>query len=165
MKKAKHPRYDRLKKLADFLIKGKLGTDVFDFCDWFNKEEDVKNSFCKTSGCAIGQCPAVFPRHWEIRSNSVVLKRAHVGSDPIEMAERFFGIDDDEAEALFTPNSWLWIFGSKTARLSGKASPKQVGENILRFIALKKKEVNLVNQLRAKLGGGAEDFAEKLEYY
>lgn len=53
-------RTDRLRQLADHLLNGKLGHQIFNFA--FYNDRFINK--CGTSGCAIGECPIVFPDDW-----------------------------------------------------------------------------------------------------
>lgn len=52
----------RLRKLADHLMHGKLGHKRFDFNEYNLPSEGFDEKGCGTAGCAIGECPIVFPR-------------------------------------------------------------------------------------------------------
>ena len=58
------PNYERLEKLANHLLHGKLGHETFDFSKYnngsFGKYAEERLKYCGTAGCAIGECPFVF---------------------------------------------------------------------------------------------------------
>ena len=118
----------RLAKLADHLSSGKLGHDVFDYNTWGLFESSGKQNkqykvSCKTSGCALGECPTIFPRHWKYRDLDLAYftkqlaedkeveiepgLRTNIGyADPLHDAQEFFGISSDLAEFLFIAECW-----------------------------------------------------------
>ena len=60
-------RFDRLKKLANHLIEGKLDHKKFNFALYnsiITYDEKYNKKGCGTCGCAIGECPIVFPKDW-----------------------------------------------------------------------------------------------------
>jgi hypothetical protein len=115
----------RLEKLATHLEKGKLGHDKFDFSR-YTAEGD-----CGTSGCALGECPTLFRKHWRFY---------HIGDPivadndfPIESAQSFFGLDHGQAKHLFYPLCQnTRIYGGRM--LGNKATRRQVASNIRAFI-------------------------------
>ncbi len=124
------PNYRRLEKLAAHLETGKLGHGKFDF-DHFNRGTMDRNG-CGTSGCALGECPIMFPRHWKFSADQgfPVLKTTVCGS-PMVSATQFFGISYENAGQLFNPDtSAPW---NKTP-LWGNATRHQVAAAIRRFI-------------------------------
>lgn len=66
-------RYDRLLQLADHLEKGKLIHREFNFY-YFNFGEEDETG-CGTAGCAIGECPAIFPE-WKFDYSFPVFNEA-----------------------------------------------------------------------------------------
>ncbi len=149
------PDYKKLKKLADYLISGKLGTNKFDFGVWFEKAENVKTNLCKTSGCAIGQCPFVFPKDWRISEhgnfNSDILLKRDSTNDISGDGVKFFNITNDEFDALFMPGGYVSVGDKKTWTLGDKAKPRRVGQNILRFIELRKLEQKKIQDIKRHL--------------
>ncbi len=65
---------------------------------------------CGTTACAIGWCPVVFPRSFAWQdANTVVLKeKSKFGYtlNDFDAAERFFGLNHNQAEYLFMPRSY-----------------------------------------------------------
>lgn len=128
-------RKARLLKLADHLDKGKLIHKEF----YFGKYNDgplqnigkIKN--CGTRGCAIGECPAVFPEHWKFADSfDPILKNSETGS-PVEDAEYFFDIDYNEYSHLFLPTcQHTQKFGGKST--DDTTTRKQVASNIRAFV-------------------------------
>lgn len=104
----------RLLKLIRHLERGKLGHPVFDF-SCFNEGEKVNG--CRTNGCAIGECPVIFPKKWRFRmfidwpEEVPVIKGLNTlrvdGDYCIESASQFFGVSYDVAFEMFTPNGGL----------------------------------------------------------
>ncbi len=132
----------RLKKLADHLLNGKLGHENFDF-SCFN-DGDIDKNGCGTLGCAIGECPIVFPKHWHFEENNYMFEPHLIGSDrwsELDDACEFFGISDDAACHLFVPNDQdTYAFGG--SELGRNATKEQVAANILSFINHFKNKAN-----------------------
>lgn len=93
-------RPDLLLRLADHLEHGKLGHKVFDF-SMFNSAEHGKHNTCGTAGCAIGECPILFPDSWEFVLYTPQLRHKHSHVYAFEAAEIFFGLTSDESSELF----------------------------------------------------------------
>lgn len=64
-----------------------------------------KGKTCGSAACAIGWCPAVFPRDakWETRYGGVVLK-SDEWQENFGFAEEFFGLTEAQAVYLFDPS-------------------------------------------------------------
>ncbi len=139
---------DRLTKLANHLLKGKLGHKKFDFSvlnvDEKKDEKEIPYS-CGTNGCALGECPIVFPRQWKFDGDidngfDPVLRRTDC-LDSFDNAETFFGINTSESLHLFSPYSQdPGLYGGES--LDRDATKEQVANNILAFIKMKEKESN-----------------------
>lgn len=108
---------ERLLKLADHLEFGVLGHQVFNFSRLNDGTVINKDTLCKTNGCAIGECPIVFPEDWkftEIIAGSyeiVPLLKDYIEADgynspSFKSAEQFFDITDKESEILFIPSNY-----------------------------------------------------------
>lgn len=135
---------DRLLKLATHLKEGKLGHKKFDFT-WLNhdpkKSEQGLTYECGTLGCALGECPIVFPRQWKFddtegcEPNPILRKDTNSG-DSFWDAEHFFGLNDNESGHLFAPGcQTVSKYGGK--HLGNKATKIQVANNILAFLKIK----------------------------
>jgi hypothetical protein len=130
----------RLRQLAEHLLHGKLGHAEFDF-NYFNRlpaSYTITENVCGTAGCALGECPILFPGEWQFQGNDLRLvgKPTRTAS---EAAARFFGITQTEVFHLFFPEDQQpEKFGGK--ELSETATKEEVAENILAFIALKEQE-------------------------
>lgn len=138
----------RLTKLADHLKSKKLSVDKFDFRSW--REEN-----CKSTACAIGECPAVFPKYWKkgpskkeiIEGRPIQVFFPRLMNDPNDgmnssiphsAAERFFGLTSSEVNHLFYPNYQdTQVYGGR--QLSDNATALQVANNIYAFLERKKK--------------------------
>ncbi len=121
---------NRLLMLAKHLEKGKLGHKIFDF-SVFNAHENgwtCDPPTCGTRGCAIGECPILFPKEWEF--NGVGLPQAKTMSNP-----KFFGLNHYEYEFLFLPFAFL----PDSDRLPGTATKEQVAAHIRAFVKRKYK--------------------------
>jgi len=125
----------RLEKLALHLEKGKLGHERFDF-NTVHKNHSHKKGFCGTAGCAMGECPVVFPRHWEFLEYDVAIKgQPHSG---FYSGAKFFGLSAEEHNHLFMPGYQnVESYGGRY--LGVRAKRESVASNIRAF--LKKKKV------------------------
>lgn len=152
----KQYHFKRLETLANHLMSGKLGHKEFRFST-ANRFEDGRTIpySCGTSGCAIGECPIVFPRYWKFSEDGdPVLRKVLSGEVEIQSFDacmylesswqdvqtsivEFFGITPEEAMHLFTPHQQnTALYGGKYA--DSEAPRKLVARNILAFIKIKK---------------------------
>lgn len=130
---------NRLLKLAKWLMNFKpTEKRAWDF-------STVVQFNCKTTACALGWCPTVFPKYFRYtkcdNEDEVTLigKRIHDNRDDklsFVAAQKFFEIDHDEAQHLFMPCAQDSDFGVK---LDGNATAKQVAKNIIKFVKHKEK--------------------------
>ena len=116
---------DRFLKLADHLEFGQLGHKRFDM-NYFNTHSSAAWK-CGTAGCALGECPIVFPRHWKFEYGSVLLRGSSVnhhgfGVSGFNAAAKFFDVDYGHIYDLFMPHN------------SGKNSRRDVARRIRRFV-------------------------------
>lgn len=129
---------DRLLKLADHLEYGQLGHKVFDFNN-YNADENNQahcGASCGYAGCAIGECPIVFPEVWRFNHNGWPVADGF-GSVTRYSIEAFFDISVYESEHLFVPLSQHpRQYGGQRF---GHSNPtrEQVAANIRAFVALK----------------------------
>ncbi len=148
----------KLLDLAEHLEFGKLGHDDFAFHTWSCKvKEKVKGkNVCKTLGCAIGECPTLFPEDWRFSGDLRPLYRDNIGT--INSTMDFFKINRDEAEHLFIPMYQMtWLYGGD--KLFGDSSKKQVADNIRTFVNLNNTPFKRVkNRLLIKLNKVLETF-------
>lgn len=129
----------RLLKLANHLEKGKLGHKKFDFSIY--NSNDIDQNGCGSSGCAIGECPVAFPKHWEFSKNGTPVLRECLFGSPCHSGETFFGINEEEYEHLFTPAGQMTrMYGGKY--LNPSATKIQVAKNIRAFVEKKSKREN-----------------------
>lgn len=157
---------ERLLKLADHLEFGVLGHPIFNFSRLNEGPVVNEENLCKTSGCAIGECPIAFPEDWEFKSTLslgyevIPVLKNYNEIDPsvsiaFKSAQRFFDITDRESEILFLPSdyddeeerdektsSWsdpeeLNINGKYIARRFNNATAKEIAEHIRYFVELK----------------------------
>ena len=134
---------ERLLKLADHLEKGKLGHKKFDFSQWNGNasRELAPLNTCGTNGCAIGECPIVFPRLWKFGDYYPELRRGHQGF-PRKDAMPFFGVSHEESHVLFIPRGDLED-GTRVGplrQMSARATRYRVAKQIRRFVAWKDKQ-------------------------
>lgn len=139
-------REDRLLILAAHLEFGKLGHKKFDFRVYNQniKWEPVKLGECGTRGCALGECPIVWPEYWKF-SLSPSLIGIKMDMDDVRVsitsAAIFFDITSYEVEFLFFPDRNFHL--DKKRRLNspkGSATRYDVAEHIKRFVKLKLNE-------------------------
>lgn len=145
---------ERLTKLGKRLVASKIGHEQFDFGS-FNRLEDGGGcpNKCGYAGCALGECPIVFPEDWKYNQcGEPVLRRSKLNS--WESANKYFGVNDREASHLFMPDDQLTEeYGGKD--LPCDATPQDVGKNMLNFVKIKKikaKLVDLLGPLTLELG-------------
>jgi hypothetical protein len=145
---------DRLNKLADHLDHGKLGHKLFDFGSWnrswnFHGQEYDENG-CGYQGCAIGECPILFPDEWEFVPDGStfdpVLKDLDVKWPALAISrsiEKFFGLNDNEIDVVFVGynqsmcNEGMYLQDSNIQQLPQSATKEEVAENIRKFIKWK----------------------------
>lgn len=129
----------RLAKLARHLKSENLGHYKFDISCY-----SAGSLYCGSSGCALGECPFVFPKSWRfilfqdpICSRAPVLKseKKNISSDLLTFcsANTFFVLSDAEVRHLF------FAFEQDTETYGGcnltyKATPADVAYNIEQFI-------------------------------
>lgn len=157
---------ERLLKLADHLEFGVLGHQIFNLTRLNDGEIINSVTLCKSSGCAIGECPIVFPEDWEFRRFDIgyeivpVLKSYGIFNPGISAsftsAQDFFDITDKESEILFLPsdydneegrddegkgdyneNETLYIKMESISRQFDIATKEDVAHQIRRFVELK----------------------------
>lgn len=120
---------ERLTKLAEHLETGKLGHKIFDFSTYnANRNgDDMGTARCGTAGCAIGECPIVFPDEWKFDKLGGIVLRS--GDDHTV----FFDITDEQYDHLFLPNDQdCETYGGE--ELGKDATRYQVAANIRAFI-------------------------------
>ena len=121
---------NRLLKLAKWLMNFKpTEKRAWDF-------STVVQFNCKTTACALGWCPVVFPKDFEYTPcrDRVTLIGKRMRS--FVAAQKFFDINQDESRHLFMPFCQNTKIGVK---LGTDAKPKQVAKNIIKFVKHKEK--------------------------
>ena len=129
-------RKDRLLQLAEHLETGKLGHEYFDFSayNYNHNPYEVVTGECGTAGCALGECPIIWPEDWVFctRTGFPILDQFPY-SEPINCASIFFEISDIVVIHLFKPLMQLTgKFGGVV--LPNIASKEQVASNIRAFV-------------------------------
>jgi len=129
---------ERLAILADHLEHGQLGHSFFNFGAW-NVGPAVTPSGCGTAGCAIGECPIVFPEEWSFHPKTLApgLHEEKQYFTPETSGCLFFSLTEIEFGLLFMPyaddldkSEWPdWY-----ERLTAEATREQVAENIWKFL-------------------------------
>lgn len=133
----------RLNQLGRHLLKGKLGHKKFDFrfynVDFVGNGHAVASpKVCGTAGCAIGECPILFPDMWEFSDAGHPVLRGQ-SSSPFGSAMTFFGLEYGEFKSLFVPKASYETRQTNPNQISGKASRKVVGGRILNFVRKQKR--------------------------
>ena len=135
---------ERLLKLADHLEKGKLFHDMFNFGLYSTAHETNPiipaavggGTTCGTMGCALGECPTVFPDEWVlIRGYPNIVAEVVEGyaGAPRNSAAKFFDIDPRAVDHLFYPDHQNIIrYGGKD--LNSTATKEEVAANIRAFV-------------------------------
>ena len=121
---------DRIRKLIAHLRGGKLGHEIFDM-RVFNDApgcDEISEIACGTRGCALGECPVIWPRSWAfIKDGVTLIRRSRDDGYDFGHAAHWFGIEYDEAGYLFDDGC--------SPRLLH--SPKLVALHIERFLKRK----------------------------
>ena len=132
---------ERLEKLANHLLSGKLGHETFNF-GVYNVGGRANLNECGTQGCAIGECPVIWPNDWAYVDSLPTLRI--LGSDPHEgsittsiAGRAFFHLTAGEYEYLFIPGNET---NNRRNALSQYASKEDVANRILRFCEIVKEE-------------------------
>lgn len=124
---------ERLLKLAEHLETGKLGHEVFDFSQYNNSGTNI----CGTAGCAIGECPIIWPNEWVFNwLGTPILKDEN---NSLKSAIIFFQIKEAERMHLFEPNKQI-ISLYDGEHLFSNATKEQVAANIREFVKRKENE-------------------------
>ncbi len=135
---------DRLETLSFHLLYNTLYHKHFDITRFSNRAPEM----CDTAGCALGECPSLFPKDWtwsNYYSNRVAIHNyptlrvndvnpwLHENLRTWECAKFFFGLNLTEAYHLFKADSQHpEIYGGNT--LSFTATRDDVAHNIRDFI-------------------------------
>lgn len=136
---------DRLLKLADHLEHGQRGHPIFDFSVLSQGQRRANG--CGTNGCALGECPVVWPREWFFIRSTCPFGGLY---DPVtdglttrESGMEFFGTDNDEYENLF-------LMGDRAPwndySLEDDATPQQVAQGIRNFVEWKNRTVAVLSR-------------------
>ena len=139
-------RVDRLLKLADHLENGVLGHKEFSFR--FINKGPFKDNGCGIMGCAIGECPIVFPDEWKFQEIGYNTFRPICGGllNPSTSAQLFFDLNYLDVRVLFYPHfievyeQYLKNNNTKLVRLEVDATKEQVAANIRKFVEFKSKQ-------------------------
>ncbi len=137
---------DRLTKLAEHLESGELYHDKFDFNQWHC--DASSSNGCGSCGCAIGECPGLFPEDWcfSRRVNGIEFRNGEFGrlkprlrkfeylnSDTLADAEKFFSLSLSESRHLFAPFAQNCVlFGGSP--LNNMSTRYDVAKNLRIFI-------------------------------
>ena len=135
----------RLLKLAEHLETGKLGHKKFNFRHFSQGDRQEKRNMCGTSGCAIGECPVVWPTKWAygpVRNSRhnyyPKLKAKRYKYDGVlECAEHFFDLNCSEATALFVSSNAIYVGGFYLEEALPTATRHEVAARIRKFVEWK----------------------------
>lgn len=118
------PNIDRLLQLADHLEHGKLGHKIFDF-EHYNVTDGIQltDGNCGTRGCAIGECPILWPNDWYFSVSGNPVINSQIGTFQSGMI--WFDIDHLMYSSLFEPGDVL----------GNSATKEEVAANIRGFCA------------------------------
>lgn len=122
----------RLIQLAEHLESGKLAHGSFDFAQYnYFTSDYAEPNMCGTAGCALGECPAIWPEEWEWWYNNVGLAKSQAKG--IWAAIEWFGISAGAAQHLFYPECQIPSeYGG--VWLSTNATAEEVASNIREFV-------------------------------
>jgi hypothetical protein len=130
---------ERLLKLAEHLEAGKFGVDgtkkFYFSCYNLVPRNWEKKNVCGTAGCAIGECPVVFPDDWMFDNygDPILSIQPHWSTKGAGMY--YFQLTERQYEHLFIPTFQdTEVYGGED--LGDDATPEEVAANILAFIEL-----------------------------
>lgn len=129
---------ERLLQLAEHLEKGQLGHKYFSFSVWNSDDwEDGADTKCGTTGCAIGECPFIWPDDWKFDTDGEPVLTGKIGVH--DSVLDWFNLSVPEARHLFIPDAQSEIlYGGRN--LTGDATKYEVAANIRAFIEKKENE-------------------------
>ena len=129
---------ERLLKLADHLENGNLGHKYFSFSVWNSDDwQDGADVKCGTMGCAIGECPFVWPDDWKFDTDGEPVLDGKIGVH--DSVVDWFELSKDEGRHLFIPQKQSpVVFGGKY--VDGDATKYEVAANIRAFVEKEENE-------------------------
>jgi hypothetical protein len=131
-------RFDRLKKLANHLIKSKLGHKKFDFAVINAESRSQPNAVayeCGKLGCALGELPILFPELVKFTAHGNIRFKNINEYEGFRDASIFFNITCMSMKHLFIPTcQQTKVF--KGRKLGKNSTAKQVGKHLIAFIKL-----------------------------
>jgi len=128
---------ERLLQLAEHLEHGDLGHVVFDF-GHYNVDHTAfmrPANKCGYAGCAIGECPILWPDNWHFNcaGRPLLIAKGAGLCDERNSSERWFDISVGESEHLFIPYEQNTDDYGGTP-LRGNATRQEVAANIRTFV-------------------------------
>src|SRR5947209_5771219 len=120
------PHFERLEQLAAHLESGHLGHEEFDFSVYNNSNGPC----CGFNGCAIGECPTLWPNDWYFNEIGIPYLKNFDGA--MESGCEWFGINEKEFKSLFVPFSRRVAWN--VAPLVNSSTKEQVAEGIRHFV-------------------------------
>ena len=85
------PNIEKLTTLANHLLHGKLGHEKFDFSNFnFTPHKMLISNECGTLGCALGECPIIWPDEWTFDGKHIVLMKEYLDYWDLDAPMIFF---------------------------------------------------------------------------
>lgn len=137
---------ERLLQLAEHLDTGDLGHEEFNF-NTFNSTDGMlaieQVGKCGTNGCALGECPILWPEDWVFGAMGYPetgAESAHGNSNHvIRAAEIWFGISGNSVRRLFMPKSDFGEVPMVSGQLRADADRHAVAKHIREFVESEEK--------------------------
>ncbi len=123
------PRTDLLRQLAAHLRSDHRAHPIFDFNFFNSGYSELTPNVCGTRGCAVGECPAIWPEVWKWRRYDVVATITAENGKP-------YNVENYEAAAYFfqiTMNDSHFLFGGYECPLNSDATAEDVADHIEKF--------------------------------
>lgn len=136
------PNTSRLRQLAEHLLHGKLGHKKFNFSS-YNTSKDS----CGTAGCAMGECPILWPKHFRFEHYEVMLNGLHSST---QSGMEWFNLTSNQYSHLFIYYSQSPELYGGEGSLGFNATKEQVASNILAFCEIYEPRTDITKEL-AKL--------------
>ena len=132
-----------LRQLAAHLLTDNLGHKHFSIANYNTTFPIGQTSGCGTVGCAIGECPIVWPEFWYFEQeaslpvlidfDNTTIKIKTIWEKPLQSAIKFFGISKTQAKALFVAGFQGEIDYIKLNKLNSYCTKENVAYNINLF--------------------------------
>lgn len=96
---------------------------------------------CSTSGCALGDCPTLFPKQWHFYQGvpALIGRGSAYMTEAYYSAALFFGMTEMESDTLFKPGSGsIDVCGKRLFRMPLLSTRFDVAKNLKRYLKIKK---------------------------